>query len=100
MKSWLIKALASQGLKLGVAYALRAVVLATDAINGVIEAGNISEQINENLLKVARALVAVSKLIEKVSDFVGAPVLGGELRAASDQLEDATDKLNRITGGI
>ena len=98
MKSWLIKLLASEALKLGVAYAHRAIVLATDAINGVISSGNINEDLQQRLIQVARALVAVGKLVARLAAYIGAPNVA--LSSATEKLDEATDKLLRILPNV
>ena len=95
--NWIMKLVASQGIKLGVSYALRIIIITTAALRGVLDNGAINDEARAAIMNVVRVLISVRDFMNRLADIIGAPDLP---KASLDDLKDAADKLDRITDGL
>ena len=96
MKGFLLKFLAGQSLRLGLAYALQAVNASIAALRGVLDHGSISDEARRRIEVILEALTAIRDFLSKVASLIGSPVLG----QSSSDLEEAARKLRLITEGM
>lgn len=95
--NWILKIVASQGLKLGVAYALQIINGVIASMRGVLDYGNVSDDARAKISAVMSALAAVSDFLAKVANLIGAPMTP---KAATEDISDAAGKLWRITDSL
>lgn len=99
MKSWILRTVASVALKNAIAYAFAVAVLTVDALRGVLEGDNLSEDHRQKLAAVLKAVISVRDFLGRMKELFGAPVLPVAYgsRAVNAKLEDAVTNLNRLT---
>jgi predicted RNA binding protein with dsRBD fold (UPF0201 family) len=96
MKGLLLKFIAGQSLRLGLAYALQAVSGSIAALRGVLEHGNISDEARGRIEIILEALSAIRDFLSKAASLIGSP----SLSQSSSALEEAARKLRTITEGM
>ena len=99
--NWLMKIVASQGMKLGVAYALQVVAGVLAALRGVLDYGQVSDDVRRKIGVVLAALTTVRDFLLKVSVLIGAPV--GVVPSTLDvdrKLEEAMSRLRQVTDAL
>lgn len=102
MKTWLLKLVASVAIKNAISYAYAVAVLTVDALRGILDGDNLSDDQRDKILAVLKAVTSVRDFIGKLKELFGAPVVPGlsASRALSSKLDDAVNQLNRLTNTI
>jgi hypothetical protein len=101
MKTWLLKAFASAALKTAVASAAAIVVIVVDALNGIVNGGNISDEYRNRLATVISAMVSVRDFLARLRDLLGvAPIPLESSVMMSAQLTDAARRLREATESL
>ena len=95
--NWMLKIVASQGIKLGVSYALRIIIVTIAALRGVLNDGAINDDARASIVNVVKVLLSVRDFVSKLAEIIGAPSIP---QAVSGDLIDVADKLDRITDGL
>ena len=95
--NWLLKIAASQGVKLGVAYALKIIVVTIAALRGVLNDGAINDEARNSIASVVRVLISVRDFVGRLAEIIGAPAMP---QAVDGDMRDVADKLDRITDGL
>lgn len=97
--NWMIRLVASAALKQAVAVAYDVLGVAANAINGVLQGDSISDSARMRLTIVLRAIVVLRDFIGKLADIMGVSLLHVTVSGVQE-LEDALDKLQRITKSL
>lgn len=98
MKYMILKFVIGSALKLGIAYALRVVRNSIAKLNETLANGGLSDAARDRLVLTVASLAAVGDFLAKLSEIVGTPEL--PVAAQLNDLNDAAEKLRRITDGL
>lgn len=99
--NWLLKIIASQSLKMGIAFALETIGAVVAALRGVLDYGQVSDDVRRKIGVVLAALTTVRDFLVKVSVLIGAPV--GVVPATLEvdrKLEEAMSRLRQVTDSL
>ena len=96
--NWMLKIIASQSIKLGVALALRIIITVIAALRGVLNDGAINDDARKAIGAAINVLVSVRDFVSRLAEIIGAPTLP---QASLDSAAmDAADQLNKITDAL
>jgi hypothetical protein len=99
MKGILLRMVVSTSVKLGIAYALKIIILAIAGLRGVLNDGNISDDARASIVTIVTVLVAIRDFLGRLADLMGAPMLPATVKDA-DSLHKLANDLNNITDGL
>lgn len=100
--SWLLKILASQGLRTGLALACKLIQIVETSIRSIIATGKITEETRTRLTAALVALTTVGDFVYRLAELFGAPVDVRAMSADGSEAEEihAVNKLREIVNKL
>lgn len=96
MKSVILRFVIGNAIRLGISYALKVVTSAIASMRNTLNNGGINDDARATIVKQVNALLAVQDFLKRLSDIVGIP----ELPFSASEMDDAADKLRKITDAL
>jgi hypothetical protein len=99
VKGIILRMVVSTSLKLGIAYALKIIILAIAGLRGVLNDGNISDEARSSIVSIVTVLTAIRDFLSRLAELMGAPALPPHTNDI-DSLHKLANDLNQITDSL
>jgi hypothetical protein len=98
--NWILKLVASAAIKSGISTTHAILLIAINAIVGVLMGGNISDDYRARLEAVKKALQAVMDFVARLAELMGAPVSVARQASLTLDIDALADNLRKVTGNL